>query len=275
MILGYQTCLFVQHASVLRIESIRDHPDTVYIVEEHITNSAVLKKEKSEVVVKSDTIRRNASHSPIVESVRRERRKVESFEFNPNTISHDGLVRLGFSEKQARSIINYREKGGVFSRAEDFGKSYVVSDSVFRRLEPFIRIPKVDINLADSAAFDALPGIGPYYAAQMVKYRTQLGGYARVEQLMDLYKIDDMKLSSICDLIECNNPHYLDLWNASEDSLALHPAIRRRSTARSIILYKKNSAPEDLTIEALSKAGVIDSVQRVRLIRCTLPVDSL
>ncbi len=267
--------MFVQHASVLRIESIRDHPDTVYIVEEHITNSAVLKKEKSEVVVKSDTIRRNASHSPIVESVRRERRKVESFEFNPNTISHDGLVRLGFSEKQARSIINYREKGGVFSRAEDFGKSYVVSDSVFRRLEPFIRIPKVDINLADSAAFDALPGIGPYYAAQMVKYRTQLGGYARVEQLMDLYKFDDMKLSSICDLIECNNPHYLDLWNASEDSLALHPAIRRRSTARSIILYKKNSAPEDLTIEALSKAGVIDSVQRVRLIRCTLPVDSL
>lgn len=275
MILGYQVCLFIQHTSVLRIESIRDHPDTIYVVKEQAQKGEVQKEVRSKVPVKSDTIRHNAHHNAMVEKIRRERRKVENFEFNPNTVSESDLIRLGFSEKQSRSIINYREKGGVFSRVEDFGKSYVVSDSVFRRLKPFIRIPKVDINLADSAAFDALPGIGPYYAAQIVKYRAQLGGYARVEQLMDLYRFDEGKLSSISDLIECNNPHYLDLWNTCEDSLASHPAIRRRSTARSIILFKKNSAPEDLTIEALSEAGVIDSMQRVRLIRCTLPAGSL
>lgn len=243
---------------------------------QHSSPKELLKEERHNTVFsKSDTVRHVASHSAIVEKVRREHRKVESFEFNPNTINQSDLIRLGFSEKQASSIINYREKGGVFSRAEDFGKSYVVSDSIFRRLKPFIRIPKVDINRADSAMFDALPGIGPYYASQMVKYRAQLGGYARVEQLMDLYKFDEVKLSSIYDLIECKNPHYLDLWNTGEDSLASHPAIRRRSTARSIILYKNNSAPENLTIEALSEAGVIDSTQRVRLIRCTLPADSL
>ena len=98
-----------------------------------------------------------------------QQRKVENFPFDPNTVSQQDLQRLGFSEKQAASIVNYRAKGGRFHRPSDFAKSFVVADSVFRRLEPYISIPQIDINAADSAAFDNLPGIGPYYAAKMVE----------------------------------------------------------------------------------------------------------
>ena len=292
---------------MLRIESLQDHPDTVYIVSApgatqsslssgpipppaflpqtassgSPTASAVTPPASSlpqrtssahkAVSTATDTVRVNSSHSAAVRQVRRAHRPVENFAFNPNTVSLEDLQRLGFSPRQAQSIVNYREKGGRFARAEDFGKSYVVSDSVFRRLRPFIRIPKLDINSADSAAFDDLPGIGPYYAAQIVKYRTQLGGYASTEQLMDLYRFDEEKFAKIEDLIECKTPNYFDLWNVDEDALSSHPVIRKRSTARAILRYKENTSRDKWSIDDLYTVGVIDSLQRLRLIRCTSP----
>ena len=44
----------------------------------------------------------------------------ERFAFDPNTISADSLQRLGFSAKQAQSILKYRSKGGKFRYKEDF-----------------------------------------------------------------------------------------------------------------------------------------------------------
>ncbi len=250
---------------MLRIEALRDRPDTVYV-------TAYLPAAESGAGVKgrvrTDTTRRYAKHSEAVEKVRRQRRKVETFAFNPNTVSVEDLQRLGFSQKQAESIEHYRQKGGRFYRAEDFGKSYVVADSVFVRLKPFIRIPKVDINSADSAAFDALPGIGPYYAAQMVKYRERLGGYSCTQQLMELYRFDEERFAKIADLVECRDPHRFDLWEADEAALATHPAIRRRDVARSIILYRNTTAPPQRSISALYQAGIIDSLQAVMLSRC-------
>lgn len=294
---------------MLRIESLQDHPDTVYIVSAPgapqsslssgpILPPASLPQTASAVQSEAssgriplpisvprttatgspsasssvpDTVRVNSIHSVAVRQVRRAHRPVENFAFNPNTVSLEDLQRLGFSQRQAQSIVNYREKGGRFARAEDFGKSYVVSDSVFRRLRPFIRIPKLDINSADSAAFDDLPGIGPYYASQIVKYRTQLGGYASTEQLMDLYRFDEEKFAKIEDLIECKTPNYFDLWNVDEDALSSHPVIRKRSTARAILRYKENTSRDEWSIDDLYTVGVIDSLQRLRLIRCTSP----
>lgn len=286
---------------MLRIESLQDHPDTVYIVSAPgapqpslssgpIPPPASLPQTASSVPPAAsalphnatsahqtassavpDTVRVNSSHSVAVRQVRRAHRPVENFAFNPNIVSLEDLQRLGFSPRQAQSIVNYREKGGRFARAEDFGKSYVVSDSVFRRLRPFIRIPKLDINSADSAAFDDLPGIGPYYASQIVKYRTQLGGYASTEQLMDLYRFDEEKFAKIEDLIECKTPNYFDIWDVDEDALSSHPVIRKRSTARAILRYKENTSRDEWSIDDLYTVGVIDSLQRLRLIRCTSP----
>ena len=130
-----------------------------------------------------------------------QQRKVENFPFDPNTVSQQDLQRLGFTEKQAASIVNYRAKGGRFHRPSDFAKSFVVADSVFRRLEPYISIPQIDINAADSAAFDNLPGIGPYYAAKMVEYRAHIQGYTYPEQLLDIWNFGQERLDGLLDLI--------------------------------------------------------------------------
>lgn len=65
------------------------------------------------------------------------------FDFNPNTISHDSLLLLGFSDAQARGIENYRCKGGKFRRKEDFARMYTVSPEKYQELEAFIVIPDI------------------------------------------------------------------------------------------------------------------------------------
>ena len=63
------------------------------------------------------------------------------FSFNPNTIPLDSLQMLGFTPKQAQSVLNYRSKGGKFRIRKDFAKLYVVDSAMYRALEQYILLP--------------------------------------------------------------------------------------------------------------------------------------
>ena len=277
LIIGYQSALFVHRAAQLRIAAIRDHPDTVYVVDPGLASRLLASYPEmpdqagASPAGAPPTVRRNAPHSAPVQQERARSRRVESFRFNPNTVSLEDLMRLGFSEKQARAIDNYRQKGGRFRRPSDFAKSYVVSDSVFKRLEKYIDIPKTDINRADSAAFDALPGIGPYFAAKMVEYRARLGGYSYPEQLMDIYHFDREKYDGLSDLICCSRPREpFRIWSLPEDSLRLHPYIRTRQAAHSIVLLREHTPREQWTLETIAGAGILPEEDASRLLRCVV-----
>lgn len=264
----------MQHSARLKIEANRDRPDTVivYQMPDQVGHDGQVGHDKTSLPAATGNLeRRTAHHTPAVQAVRAKTRKRESFHFDPNTVSVEDLQRLGFSEKQAQSIDNYRQKGGKFRRKEDFAKSYVVADSVYERLEPYIDIPKLDINKADSAAFDSLPGIGPYFAAKMVSYREELGGYSSTEQLLEIYNFSEERYERLKDLIVCSTPpRPLRLWTLPEDSLRLHPHIRYRSVAHGIALYRENNPRESWTLEGLLNAGVIDSLTYSRLSLCKL-----
>ena len=266
LIVGYQTALFIHHSAALKIAANRDEPDTVYICRqdpESLTDERI-----------SSTVRQNASHSPRVEAVRKNfpRSKVENFPFDPNTVSVDDLCRLGFSQKQAESIDKYRKSGGRFRRKEDFKKSYVVSDSIYARLEPYVRIALTDLNTADSAAFDALPGIGKWFASKMIEYRKALGGYSYKEQLMDIYRFDQEKFDALCDLVAVTSDHMTPypMWSLPADSLKNHPYIADYETARAIVMFRENNPRELWTVDALKKAGVLGDMAADKLSRCAL-----
>ena len=199
------------------------------------------------------------------------RRPVENFMFNPNTASHDDFQRLGFSEKQASALVNYRNKGGIFRRKSDFAKSFVVADSVYRRLEPYIDIPLLDLNTADSAAFDGLPGIGGYFANKIIEYRTRLRGYSYKEQLMDIYRFDKEKYDALHDLvtvdISTSTPY--PLWSLPEDSLAKHPYIGWHA-AHGISVYKSANPVEKWTMGGIIEAGILDPGMGVKLAGCLI-----
>ena len=273
LIIGYQAALFIGKATVLRIQESRDTPDTVFVftsgegggVEDAGCSEGGLGAGGTPRYVRKDS-----GHTPAVEAVRRSTRRVESFRFNPNTAGADEFQRLGFSEKQAQAILNYRSKGGRFRRKEDFAKSFVVADSVFRRLEPFIDIPRIDINKADSAAFDELPGIGGYFARKMVEYRERLGGYSCPEQLREIYNFDSQKYDGLKDLISCSPAPAFGLWTLPADKLREHPHIKNYQTARAIVLFRENSPADSLSVDALERAGVIDASAADGLRKCRI-----
>ena len=274
LIIGFETALFVHKAAVTRLVADRDHPDTVYVVERIRTNTEPKTGPETESLGgESDTIyyRKQASRSPDAVHIREKAspRRVESFRFNPNNASLEDLVRLGFSEKQAQSILNYRARGGRFHRPSDFAKSYVVADSVYDRLEPYIDIPRIDLNKADSAAFETLPGIGPYFASKMVSFRTSLRGYSHPEQLLEIYHFDRERYDALKDLITCSPPEPYPIWTLSERDLAHHPYLSR-DEAHSIVLYRTHQPQAAWTLEGLYKAGILSEEHYAKLFRCVL-----
>ena len=300
LIVGYQVAVFVHSAAVAKIAAGRDCPDTVFVAvgdesggenftpgtktgNAKMSNERQWEKNRDEGVGKNRDAysrgkgaygrvieRRSGAKSAVGKMVRENvpRRKVESFRFNPNTASVEELQRLGFSLKQAQSIENYRNKGGRFRRKSDFAKSFVVSDSIYRRLEPYIDIPKLDINLADSAAFDTLPGIGGWFARQMIEYRERLGGYSYPEQLMEIRNFDREKFDKLSDLIFISPQTAVPypLWTLPEDELKRHPYIG--SAAHGIVLFRNSQPKEKWSIMELERNRVLPPENAERLGRC-------
>ena len=201
----------------------------------------------------------------------RKARRMESFAFNPNTVTLGELVRLGLSERQAEVVLNYREKGGRFRTKADFARMYVVSDSLFERLEPFIDIPLLELNTADSAALVELRGIGPYYARRILSYRDSLGGYYTPEQLLEIRGIDSSRYAGLAESIRADSSRIrpLRLWDLPEDSLARHPYLGRQA-AHSIARYRRVYAMEPLrgehfTLEALVQENILTPERAAKL----------
>jgi competence protein ComEA len=129
--------------------------------------------------------------------------EVQLFSFDPNKSSYDTLIKLGFSEKEARTLISFRNKGGKFRRPSDIKKVYGIEGVKAEKLIPFVKVnadtnrpgvvagkpqkPLIDLNSCDSSTLVTLPGIGPVLSVRIIKYRKLLGGYASVDQLKEVY----------------------------------------------------------------------------------------
>lgn len=99
----------------------------------------------------------------------------ELFPFDPNTASAEDFERLGLESWQARSIIRFREKGGIFSRPSDFARVYGITKRTYEVLLPFIQIAD---DYKPAADFYGKEGYGrsgrrntPYYNDREERYK--------------------------------------------------------------------------------------------------------
>lgn len=60
---------------------------------------------------------------------------------------------------------------------------------------------KVNLNTADAALLDTLPGVGPATAANIIAWREQNGRFASIEDLLDVGGIGQAKFESLRDLV--------------------------------------------------------------------------
>jgi len=59
----------------------------------------------------------------------------------------------------------------------------------------------LDLNTATAAEMETLPGIGPVLAERILAYRAEIGGFATVEQLLEVRGIGEKKLDAVRDLV--------------------------------------------------------------------------
>lgn len=186
------------------------------------------------------------------------------FRFDPNTADSSTLSSLGFAPAVTRSIINYRNKGGHFKKAEDLYRIYHIDSNFITSLIPYIQItkqtprlrdenntwhnqarpfkatPVVEINTADSVALVGLFGIGPKTASRIIEFRNRSGGFLSVEQLTDVYGITEELLTELRGKIAADpsRVRYLNINTVSYEELRQNPYLRYK-TASAIINYRK------------------------------------
>lgn len=193
-----------------------------------------------------------------------EQPQAELFVFNPNTADSLTLVSLGFTPKTARSIVNYRSKGGKFKKPEDLYRIFNVDSHFISTLLPYVKLDteeeyqsqfkpnqyaakekkvfvQVELNTADSLQLVGLYGIGPKMASKIIDYRNRLGGFFRVEQLTEIWGIDEFLLEELNGKIyvDLSKVKYLPINSITYDELKLNPYLRFK-TASAIINYRKH-----------------------------------
>ncbi len=197
----------------------------------------------------------------------------EAFEFDPNTVSFEDLIKLGLSTKQANTLINYRESGAVFTGADDFRKVYGISVAMQDSLIPYINISHraalsiknaevsvrevyveeyaahksekvfipVEINSADSIQLVTLPGIGEVLGPRIVKYRELLGGFHNIMQLSEVYGLDSAVVEAIRGyiLIDTTLIRKIDINSADYKEIIRHPYTTKKHT-EDILNYREH-----------------------------------
>ena len=108
----------------------------------------------------------------------------------------------GFAPEANRDAINLaaRLKDEQQLRVPHVGEASVVA----RNVEPTSSVPaggRLDLNTADAAALEALPGIGPEMARQIVAYRTAHGSFTSVDQLDEVSGIGPATLAELRNLV--------------------------------------------------------------------------
>lgn len=191
--------------------------------------------------------------------------KVQYHVFDPNRLDVEGWKTLGFSDKQAQTIVNYRDKNlhGSFKNIDDIQKCFVISAEKFQEMKPFIKLnpeaikkegmqqEKTDFSKTDlnTITFKQLIefGLDEKSAGSMIGFRKKLRGFVNKQQILDTYNIDKelvQKLISVAPLDASNVPKY-SLADAPEEWLKDHPYFKY--SADKIIFYR-TTYPDDKKI---------------------------
>lgn len=111
----------------------------------------------------------------------------------------------------------------------------------------------IEINKADTNLLKRIPGIGSSYANRIVKYRNLLGGYVTIEQLKEVWGLDN-------DLFETITPYLtiepdvqkIKINSADFKALIKHPYINKEQVK--------------IIIDIRGRKGRIDSINRLALL---------
>lgn len=224
---------------------------------------------------------KSADNTPRFTTSTKQQPKLKHQPFNPNALDAAGWRALGFSEKQAQVIVNYRERQlkGSFKSLEDIKRCFVISPEKFEELQPFI-ILNTEVTAPNSvsanktAVSQTTPqtatdfstvdlnqitykqliefGFDQKSAAMLLGFRKKLGGFMNRQQIVDTYDINKDLAQKLVEIARLDNSKIekYHLTDAPEEWLKNHPYFKY--SADKIIFYRTTN-PNDKKIWKLLK----------------------
>lgn len=216
-------------------------------------------------------------------------KSAELLAFDPNTATEADFQKMGLPKHTITSLLNYRNKGGKFKTKADVKKIYTLSETDFERIRSYIQLPdtlatapplvqnptatptpttpvsksfQVNINTATAADFEKLRGIGTSFANRIVKYRDALGGFARVEQLAEVYGMPDSTYQAIRAQLVCNVADVKQIaLNVVTEQTFKHPYLSP-SQCRAILKYRNEQGGSFKSVDFIRTIPALDDEKR-------------
>jgi len=178
------------------------------------------------------------------------------FKFNPNTLNDDGWLALGLSEGKLKVLRNYQKSGGYFKKKEDLQRCYAFGDAFYNTIKEYVSIPEIheleskslqpitlpqiiELNQADSLELISIKGIGPFYAKQIINYRSELGGFYSYNQFYEIWGLEKLdvekfKLQTLIDTLYISK---INVNTIELEQLKIHPYLNYKQ-AKMIVNYR-------------------------------------
>lgn len=201
-----------------------------------------------------------------------------------NTATIKDWIQLGFSKKQAQVIVKYIKKAKPITSLKQLEKIYVVDKQKLKKIQAYLILhvedteiensvqedstnelieKKFELNSIDSLQLVSI-GIPEFLANRIVKYRNLLGGFYAIEQMKEVYGMND-------EVMQILSQHHLDttkiytinLNTADFKTINKHPYITYEITKK-IFNYRK--IMERITsLDELTKNKILNSEQLIRI----------
>lgn len=124
----------------------------------------------------------------------------------------------------------------------------------FPRQEKLATGETIFLNSTDTAEWKRIPGIGSSFASRIVKYQNLLGGFASVEQLLEVYGVDNDMFVKISAYIEPDgNFRKIHINKLEFKELLAHPYLNYKQVQAIMNLRKRKG-----NIQSINELGMLD-----------------
>ena len=195
--------------------------------------------------------------------------------FDPNTYTKADWMKLGLSSKQADVVLSFAKRR--IRSNEELSRIFVIPEELYELIKDSTYYPEkvsavmssnvpmktsksitININVADQIELEKIPGVGPFYAKNILKYRERLGGFVKKEQLLEVWKMDVEKYNAIEMFVEVqgNQVRKITLNTATAEELKSHPYLNW-NIANSIVKIRVKKG-KFTTIDDIRESVLID-----------------
>jgi competence ComEA-like helix-hairpin-helix protein len=203
-----------------------------------------------------------------------------------NYLSAREMYGYGFSKNLVDAIFSYKRTHGMMKHVGVLDSFEMVSKLELDSLRKYAdfskyekktsrpkkekvprtadtKIPIMDLNTVSAADLKRINGIGEVLSERIIKFRDALGGFYTVDQLKEVYGLEDSLVDANADVLQIQSPHRkIKINSATEEELSRHAYINAKM-AKTLAKYINQNTT--LTRDKFSRIYALTPNQKKRI----------